>query len=562
MIATATKEKTVAAFNPIPAGSPEILTGEQVLNLIKDPAFIESWNELFNACPWATVFQSSSFVATWYQFYEKEFLPILVKTEYAGKLTGLLTLTKGKNGLITGAGTNQAEYQVWLTTDDPDETFIKGALTAITRKFPNNRILLKYIPAGTSLHFTKEDPVWKKRSILMPARQPVMVINDDHFTSELKKKNRREKVNRLKRQGELKLERITDYATFVSVFDELALQNDFRKGAMYNKMAFKTDRFRKPFFLALFQQNVLHATLLKIGDKIISSNVAMGGPRELHLQGINSFDAAYAKHSPGIIHFLMLGKLLAQEGTEVFDLTPGADGYKDVLATDHKVAYTLNIGSNFDGFKTRMNFRINGYFKKAIGIVGADPEKLKKRKKNLTQRREKFMNIARRGFSSWVAYTANLLKERNKTMKCWVVQKGAAISGELNVQKDDLKNLMNYDPGDVRYSHQEFLSDAMRRFEEGGHCYTWADKGRLSGCAWVASQQSSVADNKFGGITDGSVFMLSNVYCHPKSRNQFPVFLQSVAKELAIDNPHDKFYIVTDSNDELLFEKAGFKRLK
>src|SRR5687768_18143535 len=56
----------------------------------------------------------------------------------------------------------------------------------------------------------------------------------------------------------------------------------------------------------------------------------------LHLQGINSFAAAYARYSPGIIHFLLLGKLLAEEGVAVFDLTPGADAYKDTLATDRK----------------------------------------------------------------------------------------------------------------------------------------------------------------------------------------------------------------------------------
>ncbi|WP_205511034.1 GNAT family N-acetyltransferase [Longitalea arenae] len=562
MIATATKEKTVTAFTSTPAGAPELVMGEDVLNLLKDPGFLEKWNQLYHSCPWATVFQSPSFVATWYQFYEKEFLPILVKTEYAGKLTGLLTLTKGKNGLITGAGTNQAEYQVWLTDGDLDETFIKGALKAVTKQFPKNKIFLKYIPAGTSLHFAKEDVAWKQRCVVMPNRQPLMVINDEHLTSELKKKNRREKVNRMKRQGELIFERITDYATFASVFDELATQNDFRKGAMYNKMAFKNDRFRKPFFLSLFEKNVLHVTLLKINDKIIASNVGMGNSRQLHLQGINSFDAAYAKHSPGIIHFLMLGKMLAQEGVQIFDLTPGADAYKDILATEHTVAYTLSIGSKYYGLKSRMSFRVNRYLKKATVLVGLEPEKLKKRKQRLAQYRQTLMNVGRQGFSAGVSFLAAKWKKPGKTMKYWIVEKNAAVPGNVDLRKDDLNNLMNYDPRDVRNSQQEFLSNAMRRFEEGGHCYTWAENGRLLGCAWVTNQPSSPADHNIEGITEGTIVTLSNVYCHPKAQQQFPVFLRSIANELAVDNLHDKFYIVTDSNDDLLFTKAGFQRLK
>jgi len=551
LIAPATKTKTVAPFFSPGQGSTELLAGEAVLNLLEDTRFMNGWNHLYNTCPWATVFQSPSFVATWYRIYAKEykFLPIVIKTECAGKLTALLTLAKDNNGLITGAGANQAEYQVWLTAGENDETFMRSALTEIHRFFPRNKLLLKYIPAGVSLNFTKKDPVWHNRCFVKTHPQPLMIINDSHLTSELKKKNRKEKINRLKRLGELKFERISDYKTFASVFDDLAVQSDFRKGAMYNKIAFKTDPLRKKFLLALFEQNNLHATVLKLNNNIISCNVSVQGYNQLYLQGINSFAAGFARYSPGIIHFLMLGKLMAEEGVAIFDLTPGADAYKETLATDHSVAYTLSIGNNFHSFTNRLQAGLNDYFKKAATIAGIKPDTLKKWLRNFTLHKEKFVRVTTHGFRPLFAYFFNKLKWRTQTTTCWIVPDvfTTPASSLLSIQKDNLNNLLDFDQRDIRYSQQEFLANAMQRFEEGAHCYTWSEDGLLLGCAWITNMK-----------TEGWIISMSGIYCHPKGRKQFPLFLKSVAAEAAIDTTHSRLYIITEFDDYSVFEKAGF----
>jgi CelD/BcsL family acetyltransferase involved in cellulose biosynthesis len=561
MIATAATQKTITTYIPPGKGTTELLMGPPVLKLLEDAAFMQEWNNLYNACPWATVFQSPAFVATWYKIY-RSYLPILVKTETDGKLTGLLTLAKDKKGLITGAGAGQAEYQVWLTADEKDETFIKTSLAKIYRFFPANRIQLKYIPASVPLHFTQKDPHWKKRCFVKTSPQPVMVINEDHFTGELKKKNRREKINRLKRLGELKFERITDYNEFSEVFDELALQSDFRKGAMYNKIAFKTDAGRKTFLLSLFEQNLIHATVLKINEKIIAANVSIGSNRQLHLSGINSFAAALARHSPGIIHFLMLGKLLAEEGTDLFDLTPGADAYKEILATDHTVAYTLSIGNKNHKTLNRLQSGLNSLFKRSASLAGIKPETLKKAKRNYTLFKNKFVHVAKQGILQSSTYLINKLKPGKKTSKCWAVQKVNAASGVFNLKYDDLKDLLNFDNREIKYSQQEFLSDAMRRFEEGAHCYTWTDNGLLMGCAWIANMQSAINGYSYGNETEDFILSLSGVYCHRKGRKGFPYFLRSLANALALDAIQNKLFIVTDYNDDRSFELAGFQRLK
>lgn len=559
-----TKIKTPTTFYHGGTTSTELLMGVQVLQLLEDPQFMNAWAQLCNTCPWATVFQSPSFVATWYRIYGAACLPILIKTEQAGKLTGLLTLAKDNNGLITGAGLNQAEYQVWLAEDANDETFIKNALSALNRFFPRNKVLLKYIPAGVSLGFAKNDPAWSRRCFVKASPQPLMIINDDHVTNELKKKNRKEKINRLKRLGVLTFERIGDYAAFVSVFDELALQSDFRKGAMYNKVAFKTDALRKPFLLALFEQSKIHATVLKIDDKIIASNVSIWGNRQLHLQGINSFDAAYARYSPGIIHFLMLGKLLAVEGVGVFDLTPGADAYKELLATDHAEAYTLTIGNNFHRFTNRLQADLNRFVKKAAAFAGVKPGALKKQRRIIDLYKEKYRYVARLGFTAMLAGLADKFKRRSKAAKCWVVQKDSIgeTAGLLNIQKGNLSNLLDFDQRDTRYSRQDFLSDAMRRLEEGAQCYTWAEDGILLGCAWLTNGKPAMTEPGKCDEVKGETFSLCKQYRHREGRKRFPLFLQSVANKLAVDNSLDKYCIVTDCHDDLAFKKAGFQQLK
>jgi hypothetical protein len=258
----------------------------------------------------------------------------------------------------------------------------------------------------------------------------------------------------------------------------------------------------------------------------------------------------------------MLGKLLAKEEVAVFDLTPGADAYKETLATDHTLAYTLSIGNNYHGVANRLKAAINGCLKSAAAAIGIKQDTLRKARRNFTLQKVKTRNLAPQGLASLFRFFFSQLKKRGKTSKCWVVQQGFATSGLLSIRKDDLNDLLDLDPRDIRYSQQEFLAEAMKRFEEGAHCYTWAEEGLLLGCAWVTNLQSSIADYRFGHKTDGFIISLSQFYSHPKGRKQLSLFLRSVAKELAIGNPHDKFYIITDCLEEGAFENAGFRRMK
>src|SRR5687768_10707257 len=168
-------------------GAIELLEGEEVISLCLQPEFQAGWDALYRSCSWATVFQSRPFVTTWYQIYQNNYLPILIKSEHHGKLTGLLTMARDKNGLIIGAGANQAEYQAWLETDALDEDFIHRALLEVRKRFPGNGIRLKYIHDKVPLGWIINHPMWHKRCFLQAIKQSYLVISDEVLTKKLRK---------------------------------------------------------------------------------------------------------------------------------------------------------------------------------------------------------------------------------------------------------------------------------------------------------------------------------------------------------------------------------------
>src|SRR5688572_2416933 len=144
----------------------KMFVGEEVLKLLSDEKFQASWDDLYERCPWATVFQSRPFVSTWYQIYQNEYLPITITYKLQGKLIGLLTIAKDKSGLISGAGKNHAEYQVWLSTETDSGNFITGALLEVKRRFPESSIQFKYIPGNVSLAWLETDRVWRRHCLV------------------------------------------------------------------------------------------------------------------------------------------------------------------------------------------------------------------------------------------------------------------------------------------------------------------------------------------------------------------------------------------------------------
>ncbi|WP_181163783.1 GNAT family N-acetyltransferase [Pontibacter mangrovi] len=531
----------------------QLLQGLQVLQLCADAEFLNHWEHLYQHCPWATVFQSPAFACTWYRHYHTAYQPILVLATQDEQLTGLLALAQDKRGNLVAAGASQAEYQVWLSSEEHAESFINEALTTLRQAFPHQDIHLEYVPAGTPLAWAQDPNGWGAYCISKTARQPLMRLDQEKIAKELKKKNRREKINRLKRAGNLSFEKITTGHTFRNVLDELAVQSDFRKGAMYNKCVFQEDPNRKTFLQDLFRQGLLHATLLKVDQHIVASNVGVIGNNWLHLQGLNTHSPFFAKHSPGILHFLMLSSMLAEEGMAVFDLTPGANPYKDLLATDYTEATTLTIYSEKRLRKAKLKYKVNTILKQQLPKIGLEKHTIGGYKQQAQMLKEKALILQKTGAAPLLQLARQSIQAPYKYKHYALPLPPAAAASPVELQRDSLADLLRYTPGNSLTCRWEFLMEAMKRFELGQHCYTWTANDRLLGWAWLADAKALQAEGIPGAAILENGVALHSVQVPSSAAAALSDFIRAVAAEAGKDSPSQACLFISQNRQQ---EKA------
>lgn len=537
----------------------QIYNAEEVLQLLSDRTVIAEWKQLYSICPWATVYQSYDFVSNWYRIYKEQYTPLLITATREGKIAGLFPLCLVGAGEIMAAGLHQAEYQGWITNKSNSDSFISDALTLIRRKYPKRDIRLKYLPNNTPLSFLDKKFI-KQHALLTSFRHPIMTINPEWLTAELKKKNRREKINRLKRIGELSLERVTCFTVFENIFDELAAQNDFRKGAAYNAHGLNDRSLFKNFLLSLFKANLLHVTILKVDNEIIASNVGTIGSKWLHLQGMNSHSPAFARYSPGILHFLMMGKLLAEEGFEVFDLTPGSDEYKKTLATDYLEAYELLVSGKASILQTKYLRAIRDKVKMVLMDNGLSSKRQREIQKKIKILSEK-LKLGRGTGPMLLFRLFNIVKNLNKS-NLWFyinIQEDINVPANLETKTNSIEDLLKYDPTGSIHTSWEFLEDSMKRLELGQHVFTISNESKLLLAVWKTSPKEKSDSNNTSAQIE-----LENLYIHPEAFDRAKSYLERVAHHVTHYNAIDSLHLIVNTkhtNTASILEDSGFTRL-
>jgi CelD/BcsL family acetyltransferase involved in cellulose biosynthesis len=562
-------QRSIGLQKPETSDRLELITGDDALAQLDDAEFLTAWEALYNSCPWATVYQSKEFVLTWYKIYHKDYLPIIITAFTDGDLTGLLTLARDKNRVIGGAGLDQAEYHVWLSKFSNKDSFVKNALFNLRKLFPESVIQFRFIPGNTPLTGI-ENILLSINFVLQPYNQPLMVLDKANLSQELRKKSRKEKINRLKKIGELKFERITDYQTFHYVFDELAAQYDFRKGAMYNITPFRQDPLKKKFLLDLFRQNLLHATILKVNEQIIASNVGTIGKSCIHLQGINTHCPSYARYSPGTLQMLMLGVLLAEEGFETFDLTPGGDSYKDGLATTHDVAYELRIAGGKNSYVSRAKKNFFYQFvrnkKKILTILARMGVTSKDLKVNLRKAhivKEKFQKAKELGLRYSVGNLSSIIKI-SKALKIYKIEP-REVKEIISIKKNNLHDLLAYQSTDLRLTKWEFLIKATEKLGRAQRVYSFAKENLLSNAVWLKEyviKDTTEIDSE-NRLPDGAL-ILHDFYYHPMAEKNIAAFIMSVSTDI-FNSYHKPVYAVIPDRDKPICKALtdiGFKEIQ
>lgn len=534
----------------------ELLSGQEVLDIISDSDFLKQWDCLYQSCPWGTVFQSSRFVVAWYHTYEKEYLPIIVKDMQDGGLTGLLTLAlpkalstdsniHNKHPLIMGAGMYEAEYHTWLALPLQSDSFITQAFGEIKKRFPKQDILLRFLPPEAPLDWISNNPRWKKKIELQALKRPIMDLQAPEVTRIFRKAEFRNKLNRLKRLGNFSFEQITDLTALQSILKELTIQYDFRQGAMFNKNQFRDNPLKSDFILEMFKQKLLHVTVLKVNDEIIACIMAVQGGEWVHLAGINIHSPFYAKFSPGFVHFLLLGQRLLQEGRAYFDLTPGGDPYKERMANRHDVVHELVICNNLP-YRAKRLLRKNKH--NLLTKVGIRPMAFDlSLEKRLYLLKGKLKGIIQRGVTNSIIQKAKASLMYSDTRILRITPTKPTSSEQIKLRQNDLSDLLDFEQKGGSVTRWEFTEDAMRRLEDGQQVYTWTENGGLLACIWLSISKPEQIEN---GVPEGSA-LLENLYCHPAGRAKAMDFVTAVATSIAVGKNRPVF-LVTNLNDPTL----------
>ena len=473
----------------------QILTGDSALRHLGSENVRARWRALYDSCPWATACQHPDFVLPWYALYGADFLPVIVFDEGDdGTLAGLLTLALRPHAkTLTGAGDHQAEYQGWIQASGAGGGFMTQALRALRAQFPGADLRLKYLPPGIPLDWTEEKEGAGARCVLRTHARPLMQIDAAAMHRQRNKKNHRQNYNRLKRMGEVRFESVVEHHRFLGMFDEISLQYDFRQAAFFRNMPFSRDPLKKPFHVELQKRGLLHTTVLSVGDKVAASHIGLlSKGRAIHL-GINTYDPAFAAHSPGNLLLAMLGVHLVAEGVPLLDLTPGGDKYKEQFATGHDVVSELIvypdrarrlIGETLLGLTKFSKARL-----RAAGIRPAEVVATLQKMKDFTVFGKKLRPKAN-GHVCELRYRAGALP---------------IVNARLPIARNSLQEMVRFDAQGSFARYCDFLGTVMKRLERSIDLFTLVQDERLAIACWARSGSAEARDH----------IVLFDLYVHP-----------------------------------------------
>lgn len=455
-------------------------------HLLSEDKFKEDWAGLYNSCPWSTPYQSYNFVKTWYDNYKSEYDPIIVhEINRDGQLTGLLPLAKNKvSDDLVVAGTPQAEYQVWLTSKERDTDFICEALSTINIQYPHKNLNFIYIPEYFSEDKLNVVVKNNKRVEISCSLQPIMLPDKDRFITSLKKKGNKNRYNRLKRKGNVEFSRVTDLSEFIFYFDQMIKLYDFRQHAVYGIAPFTLDKNKRKFHIDLFKSGVFHMTVFSLDRELISAHIGIIENSKL-FGALNAHSPFHADSSPGMLHMILLGKMLDEEGFEQFDLTPGnrPPSWKFRFANQENPVYRLRVTD-----QSPIQKNIRKIEKKIKQVVESNSPKFTYLKKIFKKYRQEETSEDNNDTTSIANYIYRLKPHKNDN-----------FPANLIFNKNSVDDILLQNEG--RSMDDGRLSKALEKLERGCTVYTLKNSNQSVMSLWTGTTKSHYFKNTYKGLS-------------------------------------------------------------
>ncbi len=432
---------------------------EDVFKKLEDARFVSAWRELSKSCTWSTAFQDVPFIKTWWQVYKDIYAPLLLyQTDKGQALAGLLALARHRGeGSLVVAGAEQAEYKCWLAGEGDDGQFILRAGEVLSDRFPQASLRFNFLPPGTPIAAVMANETWAKQAFVRHVSRPLRDIGASAEAGKsLEKKSNKSRINRLRKQGELRLEVLTSAKELAARLPQVAEQYDLRQGGVNAVMPFRSDERKAAFLAALMEiPDLFSACLLMLDDQVIAANLGVRTGRTVSV-GVFSFSPLFAAHSPGKLLLLLLSAHLADRGIDTLDLTPGG-AWKERFASRHDEVVDLWL--HFDRRRAllqRAHDSALTHGKRLLSLVGVTPATLRAA-----------IQSARTSTSRWLHATP---PESSGPYSCYRLElPSAAENGSKpTCLRDPLSRLL--DAVDFATS-PDFLKQSLRRLEGREHFY-------------------------------------------------------------------------------------------
>ncbi|MBC8087872.1 MAG: GNAT family N-acetyltransferase [Phycisphaerae bacterium] len=484
-------------------GTPELVktvVGDDALTLLSSPGFLQSWTNLHDACPWATVFQSSAFVLTWFRVYASVYEPVVIHHTNGETLGGLLIVARDKtSGAISNAGTHHAEYHAWLALPEHANEFPGEALAALRGVGQSGTLRFLFLAPGTPLDWIQDEAKFGLRTSVRWHKRGLMRVGpDSEIFASFRKSSNKSRISRLKRIGAVSFTQLSTPEQLAAIIEVVADYCDVRQGGRNESLPFRSDPLKAGFYLAAMSvPGLMHVTALRAGDELLAFHAGFQD-KKIAL-GLITHAPQFAAHSPGKLVILFLGKLLGEQGYAEFDLTPG-QSYKDRFATHSDDVAVLEVFLDGRSYaRYRMGRQIAAAGRWVERRTGVD---LRDRLGNAKQvagrmRRAGVVKLGRAIARRAVHFVGKQGEFRYYEYPLLpAVQDTPSESARLRV--NNLRDLLAYQPaGPGDPSIIEFLELVVERLAGGGIVFTYAEGGVLLHYSWLTPATNAVG-SEFG----------------------------------------------------------------
>lgn len=501
----------------------DYVRGAQAWSLLAEPSFNDAWDRVADRCPWATIFQRRPFLSIWYDCYRERFDPLMVigrGEDSQIEALWFLAVDRSSDELV-GAGTHHSEYHGWAATPDQSAEFVRAAFETIAAANLSKRLTLVFLAPGIPLEWVGAGKGY--RAFARPHRRGLMVLGDASPTEKsLRKKSNKSRLSRLRRVGDVDLTRAASRAELEPWIDEIAQFCDLRQGAINGATPFLSDPLKRELHLRLADEpDLLHSVLLRVGDQIGAVHIG-GIDRGSVLLGLISHSPFLAKHSPGKLILLLLGRMLAEQGYERFDMTPGGD-YKDRFATEWDEVVALDV---FFDRRLQLAYSAKRSVRTLVKpLLAGIPATPKKRAGEVAERARTLLKrgILRSGRNALkVLASRTWSDDEYRFYRLEPEEIPAREEFPEGCRVDSIEDLLAFNESAMDgVGYETFLRQSIDRLEAGGRVTTFRVDGELAHYSWLTGAASSVG-SEFGHQLelDEPGVVLWDDYTAPKFRGR------------------------------------------